>query len=232
MNKKEREAALAEKLARMKTYEQGLYAQGLSFVAGVDEVGRGPLAGPVCAACVVLPPDFAVLGVDDSKKLTEKRREALYDEIISVALAWGVGTVGNRRIDDINILAATKEAMLIAIEETNRMLAGIAFGRELPRRERKDAPRIEHILIDAVPLPEAGTPFTAIIKGDESSVSIAAASILAKVTRDRIMVQFDSIYPGYALASNKGYGTAAHYEGLKAFGLTPIHRRTFLKEWF
>ncbi|MDR3072887.1 MAG: ribonuclease HII [Clostridiales Family XIII bacterium] len=229
MNKKERQIFLHDKLVMMKAYEDSLRKTGAVYIAGVDEVGRGPLAGPVCAAAVILPHDFYVLGVDDSKKITEKKREQLYDEILNHALAWGVGSVGNRRIDEVNILNATKEAMLIAIEEAQRMLSGIAFGRELPRGQRQNALRIDHLLIDAVELPDAKIPFTAITKGDEKSVSIAAASIIAKVTRDRMMVQFDAIYPGYAFASNKGYGTTAHYEGLNRLGVTPIHRRSFLK---
>lgn len=223
-----REEKLRARLAEMRQFERGLLAGsaagsgadrpgespaaagGAVNIAGVDEVGRGPLAGPVCAACVVLPPDFAVLGVDDSKKLSEKRRELLYGEITAAAVAWGVGLVDNRRIDAINILNATKEAMAAAVREAGR------------------ACRIDHLLIDAVELPEAGIPYTAIVKGDAQSVSIAAASIVAKVTRDRIMIDFDKVYPGYALAQNKGYGTKAHYEGISRLGLTPIHRRTFV----
>lgn len=198
------------RLAEMQRFENELRGRGVMCIAGVDEVGRGPLAGPVCAACVMLPNDFHVLGVDDSKKLSEKKREALYEEITGVALAWGIGLVDHRRIDEINILNATKEAMLAAIEEANSSL------------------RIDHLLIDAVSLPEANIPYTAIIKGDAQSVSIAAASIVAKVTRDRMMISFDKVYPGYFFAQNKGYGTKAHYEGISKLGLTPIHRRTFV----
>jgi len=219
MKKEEREELLKQKLETMLVYERALWDKGVFHVAGVDEVGRGPLAGPVCAACVVLPRDFDIIGIDDSKKLSEKRRVELYAKIIEQATAYGVGLIGNERIDEINILEATKEAMLIAIGDAGEMLA---------ERVGEDT-KIGHLLIDALKLPEAGIPGTAVIKGDEKCVSVAAASIVAKVTRDRIMTEFDSIYPGYGFASNKGYGTEAHYAGLKALGRTPIHRLTFLK---
>jgi len=218
MKKEEREELLKVKLETMLAYERALWGKGILHVAGVDEVGRGPLAGPVCAACVILPQSFDVIGVDDSKKLSEKRRAALYLKIIEQAVAYGVGLIGNERIDEVNILAATKEAMLIAIADAQEML-----------KERiSEEAKIDHLLIDAVILPEAKIPGTAVVKGDEKSVSVAAASIVAKVTRDRIMTEFDSLYPGYGFASNKGYGTVAHYKGLKAHGRTPIHRLTFL----
>ena len=220
MKKEEREEFLKQKLETMLLYERALWDKGVLYVAGVDEVGRGPLAGPVCAACVVLPQDFDVLGIDDSKKLSEKRRGILYSLILERALAYGVGLVGNERIDEVNILAATKEAMLVAITDAANMLAA--------RNDSDSEAFIGHLLIDAVKLPEAGIPGTAVVKGDEKSVSVAAASILAKVTRDRIMTEFDSIYPGYGFASNKGYGTEAHYAGLEERGRTPIHRLTFL----
>jgi ribonuclease HII len=217
MDKKEKELKLKERLAEMSTFENDLRARGAVNIAGVDEVGRGPLAGPVCAAAVVLPEGFDILGVDDSKKLSEKRREVLYGEITEKALAWGIGLVDHRRIDEINILNATKEAMLAAIAGANGVLKG-----------GEPARAIEHLLIDAVALPDAGIPYTAIVKGDARSVSIAAASIVAKVTRDRMMITFDKVYPGYGFQSNKGYGTKAHYEGIRKLGLTPIHRRTFV----
>ena len=217
MTKQEREQVLREKLQTMQVYERDLRAAGKRCIAGVDEVGRGPLAGPVVAACVVLPEDFDVLGVDDSKKLSEKKREQLYDAILSEALAYGIGMQDNANIDEINILEATKEAMRCAILEAERALRA------------KTGCGIDHILIDALTLREVAIPQTGIIKGDSASLSIAAASILAKVTRDRMMVEYDSIYPGYAFAKNKGYGTKAHYEGLQAQGMTPIHRRSFLK---
>jgi ribonuclease HII len=228
MTREERELKLRARLDEMQAFERDLRARGARYIAGVDEVGRGPLAGPVCAACVVLPADFAVLGVDDSKKLPEKRREALYDEITGAALAWGVGLVDNRRIDEINILNATKEAMGIAIAEAGDSLrhSGQAAGRD-PESDTESPCAIDHILIDALTLPDIAIPKTAIIHGDAQSVSIAAASIVAKVTRDRMMIAFDKVYPGYAFAGNKGYGTKAHYEGIARLGLTPIHRRTF-----
>lgn len=219
MTKQEREQVLREKLQTMQVYERDLRAAGKRCIAGVDEVGRGPLAGPVVAACVVLPEDFDVLGVDDSKKLSEKKREQLYDVILSEALAYGIGMQDNASIDEINILEATKEAMRCAIIEAEQRL------------REKTGCGIDHILIDALTLREVAIPQTGIIKGDSASLSIAAASILAKVTRDRMMVEYDSIYPGYAFAKNKGYGTKAHYEGLQAQGMTPIHRRSFLKNF-
>ena len=219
MTKQEREQVLREKLQTMQVYERDLRAAGKRCIAGVDEVGRGPLAGPVVAACVVLPEDFDVLGVDDSKKLSEKKREQLYDAILSEALAYGIGMQDNANIDEINILEATKEAMRCAIIEAEQRL------------REKTGCGIDHILIDALTLREIAIPQTGIIKGDSASLSIAAASILAKVTRDRMMVEYDSIYPGYAFAKNKGYGTKAHYEGLQAQGMTPIHRRSFLKNF-
>lgn len=219
MTKQEREQVLREKLQTMQVYERELRAAGKRYIAGVDEVGRGPLAGPVVAACVVLPEDFDVLGVDDSKKLSEKKREQLYDAILSEALAYGIGMQDNASIDEINILEATKEAMRCAIIEAEQRL------------REKTGCGIDHILIDALTLREVAIPQTGIIKGDSASLSIAAASILAKVTRDRMMVEYDSIYPGYAFAKNKGYGTKAHYEGLQAQGMTPIHRRSFLKNF-
>ena len=219
MTKQEREQFLREKLQTMQVYERDLRAAGKRCIAGVDEVGRGPLAGPVVAACVILPEDFDVLGVDDSKKLSEKKREQLYDAILSEALAYGIGMQDNASIDEINILEATKEAMRCAIIEAEQRL------------REKTGCGIDHILIDALTLREIAIPQTGIIKGDSASLSIAAASILAKVTRDRMMVEYDSIYPGYAFAKNKGYGTKAHYEGLHAQGMTPIHRRSFLKNF-
>ena len=217
MTKQEREQLLREKLQTMQVYERDLRAAGKRYIAGVDEVGRGPLAGPVVAACVILPEDFDVLGVDDSKKLSEKKREQLYDVILSEALAYGIGMRDNASIDEINILEATKEAMQCAILEAEQALRA------------KTGCGIDHILIDALTLSEVAIPQTGIVKGDGASLSIAAASILAKVTRDRMMIEYDSIYPGYAFAKNKGYGTRAHYEGLQAQGMTPIHRRSFLK---
>jgi len=215
MKIQEKEEHLKEKLIQMKIYENELYEKGICIVAGVDEVGRGPLAGPVVAACVVLPENFSVLGIDDSKKVPEKKREALYSEIIKEALAFGVGIVDNKIIDEINILEATKLAMKIAINEVNRKLEG----------------KLEHILIDALTLKNVAIPQTGIIKGDTKSVSIAAASIVAKVIRDNMMRDFHLEYPFYAFDRNKGYGTLLHYEGLKKEGYCDIHRKTFIKQY-
>lgn len=213
MTKAEREQKQRERLQEMQEFERELRGQGISLIGGIDEVGRGPLAGPVVAACVVLPEDFDVLGVDDSKKLSEKRREALYDEILSRAVCYGIGSCDNETIDEINILQATRRAMKEAVQHAEEML-----GQPL-----------EHLLIDAVKLEEVDRPQTSIIKGDARSLSIAAASIVAKVTRDRQMAEYSKTYPGYAFEKNKGYGTKAHYEGIRSQGICPIHRRTFLK---
>ncbi|MCR4668088.1 MAG: ribonuclease HII [Clostridia bacterium] len=217
MTREERIQKLKDRLLEMKRYENELYSGGACFIGGVDEVGRGPLAGPVVACCCVLPRDFDILGVDDSKKLSEKKREELFDQIAGSALAFGIGEIGPEIIDSINILEATKLAMKTAVEEADRMLM-----------ERSSA-CIDHLIIDALKLDRVPKPQLSLIKGDANSVSVAAASIVAKVYRDRIMVSMDEKYPGYGLARNKGYGTAEHYEGLKRLGMTPIHRRSFLK---
>ena len=208
MTKAERNEKLKVKLYEMKAFERELWSNGKRYVAGVDEVGRGPLAGPVVTAAVILPEDFDVLGVDDSKKLSEKRREELYDLIMEKAIAVSIGRREPEVIVKINILEATKAAMLDAINGLSQ--------------------RPDHVLIDAVSLKDLDIPQTAIIKGDAKSVSIAAASIIAKVTRDREMVKMDEKYPGYSFALNKGYGTKAHYDGLAKLGPCPIHRRSFL----
>ena len=212
MTKAERQEKLKERLQAMLTHERRLWDSGRSLIAGVDEVGRGPLAGPVVAAAVILPHDFDVLGIDDSKKLSPKKREELAEVIKEKALAWSVGWVGPERIDEINILEATKEAMTRAVQ-------GLSL-------------QPDHVLIDGnFTVRALALPQTAIVKGDANSTSIAAASILAKVTRDRYMEEMDAVYPGYAFASNKGYGTKAHYDGLKAQGPTPIHRRSFISDY-
>lgn len=212
MTKAERQEMLKERLDVMLRHERGLWSSGRSFIAGVDEVGRGPLAGPVVSAAVILPQDFDLLGVDDSKKLSPKKREELCEAIKEKALAWSVGWVGPERIDEINILEATKEAMAQAVN-------GLKI-------------RPGHVLIDGnFTVKALALPQTAIVKGDANSTSIAAASILAKVTRDKYMEEMDAVYPGYAFASNKGYGTKAHYDGLKAQGPCPIHRRSFISDY-
>lgn len=217
MTKAERQKMLEEKLLTMQQFENQLRAEGLKYIAGIDEVGRGPLAGPVVSACVILQEDFDVLGVDDSKKLSEKKREELFDKILSKSIAYGIGMCDNSVIDEINILNATKKAMAEAVTKAEMML------------QDKTGSGIDHLLIDALKLDDVDIPQTGIIKGDAKSVSIAAASIIAKVTRDRMMQEYAKEYPYYAFESNKGYGTRVHYEGIKEHGITPIHRKTFLR---
>lgn len=196
-----------ERLEAMRSFEHQY--EGYGAVCGIDEVGRGPLAGPVVAGAVILPSDCEILYLNDSKKLSEKKRELLYDEIMEKAVATGIGVISPARIDEINILQATYEAMRMAISNL------------------KVQPSI--LLNDAVTIPLVEIPQVPIIKGDAKSVSIAAASIIAKVTRDHMMVEYEEIYPGYSFASNKGYGSAQHIAALKELGPTPIHRRTFIK---
>ena len=218
MNKREEERLkkqqekLEKELARLKAmsvYEEQ-YAS-CSYICGIDEVGRGPLAGPVVAGAVILPKDHTILYLNDSKKLSEKKRELLYDEIMEHAVATGIGMVGPARIDEINILQATYEAMRMAIENLQI--------------------KPDVLLNDAVTIPEVEIPQVPIIKGDAKSISIAAASIIAKVTRDRLMKEYDQVIPGYDFAGNKGYGTKAHLEGLRRLGPSPIHRRTFIRNY-
>lgn len=232
MKKQERELFLKEKLEKMKEIERSLYDKGANYIAGVDEVGRGPLSGPVVAAAVILPKDFDVPGIDDSKKLSEKRRVELQGKIIERAVAYGIGIVSNEEIDKINILEATKKAMVLALRDAERRLRDV-LGEEWKEKAKENLYGknvcIDHVLIDALTLPKIPIPQTPIIRGDSVSLSIAAASILAKVERDRMMVEYSIKYPGYSFETNKGYGTKAHYDGIKAIGLCPIHRRTFLK---
>jgi ribonuclease HII len=189
-------------------HEEVLWKSGVAHVAGVDEAGRGPLAGPVVAAAVIFPPGLRIPGVNDSKKLSPARREELFGIIHAEVLAVGVGIVGHVEIDTINILQATYKAMHIA-------LASLAV---VP----------DHILVDGNRFSGTGVPFTAIVDGDACCHAIAAASIIAKVTRDRLMLEFDQLYPGYGFARHRGYGTAAHREAIVRLGPCPIHRRTFL----
>lgn len=182
-----------------------------SYICGIDEVGRGPLAGPVVAGAVILPKDCDILYINDSKKLSEKKREMLYDEIMEKAVAVGVGIVGPERIDEINILQATYEAMREAIS--------------------KLSVKPDVLLNDAVRIPGVDIMQVPIIKGDAKSASIGAASIIAKVTRDRMMAAYDEIFPEYGFASNKGYGTALHTTVLREIGPTPIHRRSFISNF-
>ena len=218
MNKREEEKLkkqqerLEKEIARtkaMSTFEEEY--KDYPYICGIDEVGRGPLAGPVVAGAVILPKDDMILYLNDSKKLSEKKREMLYDEIMNRAVATGIGMASPARIDEINILQATYEAMRMAIDNL------------------KVRPDI--LLIDAVTIPQVDILQVPIIKGDAKSISIAAASIIAKVTRDRLMVEYDKVLPGNDFASNKGYGTKAHIAGLKELGPTPIHRRSFIHNY-
>lgn len=195
------------RLEAMKEYERQY--EDCALICGVDEAGRGPLAGPVVAGAAILPKDQVILYLNDSKKLSEKRREELFLEVKEKAVAWSVGIVSPARIDDINILQATYEAMREAI---------------------KGLKRVPDVLLnDAVTIPGVNITQVPIIKGDAKSVSIAAASVLAKVTRDHMMLEYDQLYPEYGFAKHKGYGTAAHTAAIREFGPTPIHRMTFLK---
>ena len=203
------------RLAAMHEYENA--HADVRFIAGIDEAGRGPLAGPVVAACCILPKDAVILYLNDSKKVTALRREALLPEIKEKAIAYGIGTVDEKRIDEINILQADYEAMRIAVQKTSAMLQAKGLA---------DAPGL--LLNDAVTIPGVEIPQESIIKGDAKSVSIAAASILAKVTRDHLMEAYDAQYPEYGFARNKGYGTKEHIEALKRLGPCPIHRHSFI----
>ena len=198
-----------DRLEAMREYEDTYDA--CAYICGIDEAGRGPLAGPVVAAAAVLPKDCQIFYLNDSKKLSEKKRDLLFDEIKEKAVAYGIGIVSPQVIDEINILQATYEAMRQAISQLN----------VIP----------EILLNDAVTIPGVDLVQLPIVKGDAKSVSIAAASILAKVTRDRMMMEYDQIYPEYGFAKHKGYGTAAHIAVLKEYGPCPIHRRTFIKKF-
>ena len=201
-----KEAQEQERLEGMCKYEREY--EEYTYICGIDEVGRGPLAGPVVAGAVILPKDCRIAYINDSKKLSAAKREVLYDEIMEKATAVGIGIVSPALIDEINILQATYEAMRQAIEKLSV------------------TPTL--LLNDAVTIPEVNIKQVPIIKGDAKSMSIAAASIVAKVTRDRLMVEYDAILPGYGFASNKGYGSAVHIEALKTLGATPIHRNSFI----
>ncbi|MBP5493689.1 MAG: ribonuclease HII [Lachnospiraceae bacterium] len=207
--KGEKLEAELKRIEALKQYEKEY--EHLGYVCGIDEVGRGPFAGPVVACAVILPKDCNILYINDSKKLSEKRREELYDIIIKEAVAYGIGIKDNNRIDEINILRATYEAMREAISNLSV--------------------KPDVLLNDAVTIPGVDIKQVPIIKGDAKSISIGAASIVAKVTRDRMMAEFDEKYPGYEFAKNKGYGTAAHIEGLKKYGPCEIHRRSFIHNY-
>ena len=198
------------RLIKLKEIEKEFFDKGIKYIAGIDEAGRGPLAGPVVVSSVILKPDSMIEGVNDSKKISENKRERLYETIINEAISYGVGIIYPEEIDEINILQATKKGLTMAI------------------KQMKQKPNI--IMVDALTgIDTLGIPYKSIIKGDAKCYSISAASIIAKVTRDRIMREWDKVYPEYGFAAHKGYGTAKHIAVLKEYGPCPIHRRSFLK---
>ena len=201
-----------ERLTNLKSMEKELYNKGFEYICGIDEAGRGPLAGPVVVAGVIMPKDSMIEGVNDSKKVSEKKREKLYDVILEEALSYSVAIIGQDVIDEINILNATKQGVTKVVEELDVK------------------PNL--ILVDALThINTKGIPYDSIIKGDAKCYNIAAASIIAKVTRDRIMREWDEIYPQYGFINHKGYGTAKHREAIKEYGPCPIHRKTFIKNF-
>lgn len=201
-----------ERLTKIKEIEKDLYSKGFKNICGIDEAGRGPLAGPVVVAGVIMPQDSMIEGVNDSKKVSEKKREKLYDLIIEEAISYSVAIIGQDVIDDINILNATKKGLTNVVE-------GLDVKPDL-------------IIVDALEhIDTKGIPYESIIKGDAKCYSISAASILAKVTRDRIMREWDLVYPQYGFSSHKGYGTAKHISAIREYGLCPIHRRSFTKKF-
>ena len=190
-------------------YEKELFKSGINYIGGVDEVGRGPLIGNVVAACCVLPNDFKLDGLTDSKKLSEKKRDEYYDYIVKNSIAYGIGKVSPEEIDEINIYEASRKAMMIAINQVRKQI------------------NLEHVLVDAMPLPDLDIPHTSIIKGDMKSISIAAASVLAKVIRDREMYELDEKYPMYGFKNHKGYPTKKHIEAINTYGLIEGYRKTY-----
>ena len=201
-----------ERLNKLKEYELSLYNNEIKYICGIDEAGRGPLAGPVVVAAAIMPKDSFIEGVNDSKKVSEKKREILYEQIINEAISWSVGIVEQGEIDELNILNATKKALTLAVNGLNIK----------PDRILVDA--LEHIDTN-------GVPYTSIIKGDAKIYSISVASIIAKVTRDRIMREWDEIYPQYGFATHKGYGTAKHIQAIREYGICSIHRKSFVKNF-
>ena len=202
------------RLTELKKIEEEIYSKNPNFkyICGIDEAGRGPLAGPVVVACAVMPRDSMIEGVNDSKKISEKKREELFEKITSEAISYGVGVIDQKEIDRINILNATKEGLTMAVKELSV--------------------RPDLIIVDALNnIDTEGIPYESIIKGDAKCYSIAAASIIAKVTRDRIMRQWDEIYPQYGFIKHKGYGTAAHIAAIKEYGPCPLHRNSFIKHF-
>ena len=202
-----------ERLTKLKEIEETIYEkEGIKHICGIDEAGRGPLAGPVVVAAAIMPRNSMIEGVNDSKKVSEKKREKLYEEITSSAIAWGVGIIDQTEIDNINILNATKKGLTQSLKELEV--------------------KPELILVDALTkIDTLGIPYRSIIKGDAKSYSIAAASIIAKVTRDRIMRQWDELYPMYGFEKHKGYGTKMHIEAIKEYGICPLHRKSFVKKF-
>ena len=201
-----------QRLLNLKEIDKEFFDMGMNYVCGIDEAGRGPLAGPVVVAAVILPKDSMIEGINDSKKISESKREKLYDIILQEAISYGIGIIYQEEIDEINILQATKKGLHEAVANL------------------EIKPNV--ILVDALTgIDTLGIPYKSIIKGDAKSYSIGAASIIAKVTRDRIMREWDKIYPEYGFAGHKGYGTAKHIEAIKKYGLTPIHRKTFCKNF-
>ncbi len=211
-----------QRLQEIQKIERELYAKGVKSICGIDEAGRGPLAGPVVVASVIMPEDSMIEGVNDSKKVSEKKREILYEKIIEEAIAYGVGIIDQNEIDKVNILNATKEGLTKSIQELEKDLKEKNRGFDKP----------EIILVDALTkIDTDGISYRSIIKGDAKSYSIAAASIIAKVTRDRIMRQWDEVYPEYGFEKHKGYGTAVHIQAIKEHGICPLHRKTFVKNF-
>lgn len=209
-----------ERLKEIKKIEEELYKKGVHNIAGIDEAGRGPLAGPVVVACVVMPQNSMIEGVNDSKKVSEKKREKLYEEITKEAIAYGIGIISQEEIDRVNILNATKEGLTLAIKEMEKDL----------KAKKRNIEKPDIILVDALTkIDTDGISYRSIIKGDAKSYSIAAASIIAKVTRDRIMRQWDEVYSVYGFAKHKGYGTANHINAIKEYGLCPLHRHSFVR---
>ncbi len=206
-----------ERLTNLKKEEKEFYKKGIKLIAGIDEAGRGPLAGPVVVACCIMPENSMIEGINDSKKISEKKRENLYEIITNEAISYGIGIINQTEIDEINILQATKKGLTIAIKKAEEKLA------------KKGLQKPEIILVDALTrIDTDGIPYKSIIHGDAISYSIACASIIAKVTRDRIMRKWDEVYPQYGFEAHKGYGTAKHINALKEYGPCPLHRKTFI----
>ena len=205
-----------ERLLNLKKEEKILYEKGIVSICGIDEAGRGPLAGPVVVACSLMPKESMIEGVNDSKKISEKKREKIYEEIVQEAIAYGVGIIDQEEIDKINILNATKKGLTIAIRQMEEKL------------EQKNIKKPDVILVDALTgIDTLGIPYKSIIHGDAISYSIACASIIAKVTRDRMMIELDKIHPEYDFKHNKGYGTKKHIEAIRKYGIIKEHRKTF-----